>query len=117
MQVSYSVSLKPMEVPTRKRLAKIRCLQDCILCLKEQRPLPECLSYVPSEIHYQCNARCFIQVYHEPDKDSKRIRDLTGSSESKLVASGEQMCCSGAKWLKVKKVYMQLLYQPFAAKF
>lgn len=89
----------------RKRLARIRCLQDCIRCFKEGKKLPECVCYVPSEVRYQCNARCFIQVYSEPSVNSKRIRDLTGNAESTLCASGEEMCNAGGKWLKIFKVY------------
>ncbi|XP_045157953.2 E3 ubiquitin-protein ligase HECTD3-like isoform X2 [Mercenaria mercenaria] len=91
-----------IQVP-RKRLARIRCLQDCIRCFKEGRKLPECVCYVPSEVKYQCNARCFIQVYSEPSINSKRIRDLTGNAESTLSASGEEMCNAGGKWLKIIK--------------
>lgn len=88
----------------RRRLARIRCLQECIQCFKTKRKLPECVCYVPSEIQYSCNARCFIQVYSEPTADSSRVRDLTGSAESILFASGEEMCNSEGKWLKLKKV-------------
>lgn len=91
-----------LQVP-RKRLARIRCLQDCIRCFKEGKKLPECVCYVPSEVKYQCNARCFIQVYSEPSVNSKRVRDLTGNAESTLSASGEEMCNAGGKWLKIRK--------------
>ncbi|XP_052273526.1 E3 ubiquitin-protein ligase HECTD3-like [Dreissena polymorpha] len=87
----------------RKRLAKIRCLQECIQCFKEKRKLPESLCYVASEIVYKCSPKCFIQVYSEPSTESKRIRDLNASSDSLVYVSGEEMCNAGGKWLKVVK--------------
>jgi len=88
----------------RRRIARIRCLQDCIQCFKSKRQLPECVCYVPSELNYTCNARSFIQVYKEPSTNSARIRDVTGGVESSLVVSGEEMCNAEGKWLKLKKV-------------
>ena len=93
----------------RRRIARIRCLQDCIQCFKSKRQLPECVCYVPSELNYTCNARSFIQVYKEPSTNSARIRDVTGGVESSLVVSGEEMCNAEGKWLKLKKVRLLFL--------
>ena len=90
---------------SQRRLARIRCLQECIRCFKESKKLPECLCYVPSEVEYQCNGRCFIKVFAQPQKNSERVRDLNGTSDSKLVVSGEELCNSGGKWLKITKVF------------
>ncbi|KAL4235652.1 E3 ubiquitin-protein ligase HTD3 [Mactra antiquata] len=87
----------------RKRLALIRCLQDCIRSFREGNSLADSVCYVPSEVKYQCNSRCFLQVYSEPTENSSRIRDLTGTAESTLSASGEEMCHGGSKWIKITK--------------
>ncbi|XP_052776275.1 E3 ubiquitin-protein ligase HECTD3-like isoform X2 [Mya arenaria] len=87
----------------RKRLAFLRCLQECINCFKDRKKLPECLCYVPSEVIYKCTSLCFLQVYSEPSVDSIRIRDLKGSTDSIVTVTGEEMCNSGGKWLKVVK--------------
>lgn len=93
-----------MNIPSsQRRLARIRCLQECIRCFKETKKLPETLCYVPSAVEYQCSGRCFIKVYAQPQKNSERIRDLNGTSESKLTVSGEELCNAGGKWLRILK--------------
>ena len=90
--------------PSQRRLAKIRCLQECIRCFKETKKLPECLCYVPSEVEYRCNGHCFIKVHAQPQKTSERIRGLNGTSDSKLTVSGEDLCNASGRWLRILKV-------------
>ncbi|KAL3869955.1 hypothetical protein ACJMK2_042575 [Sinanodonta woodiana] len=89
--------------PSRRRLARIRCLQECIQCLREQKKLPESLCYVPSEVEYSYTGKTVIKVYGETTKNSKKIRDLVCTSNSRIFASGEEYCNSAGKWLKIKK--------------
>ncbi|KAL3869953.1 hypothetical protein ACJMK2_042573, partial [Sinanodonta woodiana] len=93
-----------MSIPaSRRRLARIRCLQECIQCFREQKKLPESLCYVPSEVEYSCIGKTVIKVYRETKKNSKKIRDLVCTSNSRIFASGEEYCNSAGKWLKIKK--------------
>ncbi|KAK3585008.1 hypothetical protein CHS0354_024922 [Potamilus streckersoni] len=93
-----------MSIPaSRRRLARIRCLQECIQCFREQKKFPESLCYVPSEVEYSCTGKTVIKVYGETKKSSKKIRDLVCTSNSRIYASGEEHCNSSGKWLKIKK--------------
>ncbi|WAR23600.1 HECD3-like protein [Mya arenaria] len=85
----------------RKRLAFLRCLQECINCFKDRKKLPECLCYVPSEVIYKCTSLCFLQVYSEPSVDSIRIRDLKGSTDSifKANPSAEDIVFDTDAWI------------------
>ncbi|XP_046562104.1 E3 ubiquitin-protein ligase HECTD3-like [Haliotis rubra] len=85
----------------RLRLARIRCLQECIDCFNTRKCLPESLCYVPAEL-----------VYHSPHKTSltlteegtKKTRQFSCTPESRLYVSGEELCDSQGKWIKVKKI-------------
>lgn len=90
-------------IASRKRLARIRCILECIQCLKERKKLPECLCYVPSEVEYKCQNKTSIRVYQEPVKNNKKLKELQCTPESRIIASGEEFCNSHGKWLRLRK--------------
>ena len=88
----------------RKRLARIKCLLECINCMKERREIIPSLCYVPAEVIYRCQSDCRIKLYPKPSKKVKKLCDVKFTSESRLYASGDEYCNSQGKWLKVLKV-------------
>ena len=88
----------------RRRLARIRCLQDCIACLSEGKPLPESLCYVPLELEYRCPNKTNIKLYASADTGKPVVREVACTAESRLIVSGEELCNGQGKWLKVRKV-------------
>ena len=93
--------------PARCKLAKIRCLQECIKSLHELKPLPESLCYVPGKVVYYSPRRTILKLYEEADTKSKKIGDVSCTVESRLYASGEEHCNSSGKWIVVKKVNIE----------
>ena len=89
---------------SRRRLARIRCILECIQCFRERKKLPACICYVPSEVEYRCQSKTTLKVYPEPLKNSRKIKDLHCTIESRLLASGEEYCNTQGKWLRLKKV-------------
>lgn len=91
--------------PARRRLARIRCLQDCIKSLLGRKPFPNALCYVPSEIEYKTNNKVTWKLYNEPKKSGTIIKELQATpSSSRLIATGEDLCNSEGKWIHVVKV-------------
>ncbi|XP_071166194.1 E3 ubiquitin-protein ligase HECTD3-like isoform X2 [Mytilus edulis] len=88
---------------SRRRLARIRCILECIQCLKERKKFPACICFVPSEVEYKCQSKTTLRVYPEPLKNSRKIKDLHCTTESRVVASGEEYCNSQGKWLRIKR--------------
>jgi hypothetical protein len=88
----------------KNRLARIRCILECIQCFRERKKLPACICYVPSEVEYRCQSKTTLRVYPEPLKNSRKIKDLHCTIESRLLASGEEYCNTQGKWLRLKKV-------------
>lgn len=86
-----------------RRLARIRCLHQCISCLKQAGPLPESLCYVPDRVEYKCIAGT-VDMYPKPDLNTDPIDSMTGVLLSRVIASGHEFCNNQGKWIRVKKV-------------
>ena len=97
--------------PPRRRLARIRCLLECVKCFHEKKSMPESFCYVASEVEYRSQCKTTIKLYPEPRKTKKltgfQPRELQLSPESRLVATGEEFCDNQGKWLKLRKVRLK----------
>ena len=97
--------------PPRRRLARIRCLLECVKCFHEKKSMPESFCYVASEVEYRSQCKTTIKLYPEPRKTKKltgfQPRELQLSPESRLVATGEEFCDNQGKWLKLRKVWLK----------
>ncbi|CAI9732140.1 E3 ubiquitin-protein ligase HECTD3-like isoform X2 [Octopus vulgaris] len=95
-------------------LARIRCLNTCIQCLRQTRPLPDSLCYVPSQLEYRCvrsrivdndkSPFCSVDIYTKPDLNSDKLPFSEELLLSRVVASGLEFCNSQGRWIKVLKV-------------
>ncbi|KAL5022299.1 hypothetical protein ScPMuIL_001454 [Solemya velum] len=95
-----------MNIPVaRRRLAGIRCLQECISCFKERRKLPESLCYVASKLEYQCVSRTVLKLHSDQEKSGNKcpVRDLICVPDSRLFVTGEDFCNSQGKWLRLHR--------------
>ncbi|GFO48138.1 E3 ubiquitin-protein ligase hectd3 [Plakobranchus ocellatus] len=100
-------SINPNIPAARRRIARIRCLQDCIASLQTRKPFPDCLCYVPSQLEYTAPSSSKTTVWkflEEPSKGSKVVREVPASSASVLLVSGEDLSTNEGKWLRVFKV-------------
>ncbi|XP_074642491.1 E3 ubiquitin-protein ligase HECTD3-like [Tubulanus polymorphus] len=122
----------------RERIARIRCLKECISCFESDKPLPEPVCYVAKQIKY---ARTLqqqdepIPFYEKPLKtsevvftlppspverradiltnlpsDGREIPALPHHCADRVTASGEELCNAEGQWLKVFQV--QIFSQP-----
>ncbi|KAK2156588.1 hypothetical protein LSH36_209g02031 [Paralvinella palmiformis] len=106
----------------RKRLARIRCLDHCVTCLRECKPLPKSLCYVPKEVKYKVTKTTRIPLYRSPGPDNHELSSLiifvpnihvvnedTTKSQNNtdkypvLVTSGEEVCNSQGQWARFLK--------------
>ncbi|XP_064606807.1 E3 ubiquitin-protein ligase HECTD3-like [Liolophura sinensis] len=94
-----------MSVPrARRRLARIRCLQDCADRFQENEPLPRSLCFVPSEVHFKCPNNSVIPLYSEPNKaKNKKVQEIICAADAKVIVSGEEFYNNFGKWVKGKK--------------
>ncbi|XP_077981106.1 E3 ubiquitin-protein ligase HECTD3-like isoform X2 [Glandiceps talaboti] len=93
------------DIPTN-RLARIRCLQECIKCFRDHEPLPESLCFIPAELVYKPNAggaSSKLVAYSQPSKNSKKCGEIVLKDGTKLYASGEELCNNQGQWLKLTK--------------
>lgn len=101
--------------PHRRRVARIRCLLECVKCLYERKALPESFCYVASEVEYRSQSKTTIRLFPEPKKAKKltgfQPKELQLTSESRLIATGEEFYDSQGKWLKLTKVRKPTEYE------
>ncbi|XP_050401183.2 E3 ubiquitin-protein ligase HECTD3 [Patella vulgata] len=90
--------------PARRKITRLRCVQECIKCFKQNLSMPESVCFVAKEVQYYCTqAKVTIKLYSEPQKNNKKAKELTLTPESILFVSGEECCNSHGKWLRVVK--------------
>ncbi|KAK6990899.1 E3 ubiquitin-protein ligase HECTD3 [Biomphalaria glabrata] len=87
----------------RRRISRIRCLQDCITSLRNRQPFPDCLCYIPSELEYTTSYKTTWKLLQSPDKTSKVIKEIQATPSTRLIVSGEDFCNGDGKWLCVLK--------------
>ena len=101
-------SCHKLKVP-RRRLAKIRCVQECIDSFRHNRPLPSAICYVPKELECKINQYWGVSLYAEPNKESAKLAELPLTPNSRLFVAGEQHCNSHGQWCKVLKTSLKVL--------
>ena len=97
-------SINPNIPAARRKIARIRCLQDCINSLQTRKPFPDCLCYVPSQLEYTVSSKTIFKFLEEPNKGAKVVKELAVTPSTVLLVSGEDLCTNEGKWLRVLKV-------------
>ena len=97
-------NINPNIPAARRKIARIRCLQDCINCLQTRKPFPDCLCYVPSQLEYTATCKTTFKFLEEPRKGSKVVKEVAVTPSTSLLVSGEDLCTDEGKWLRVMKV-------------
>lgn len=101
-----STCMQELSLP-RKRLAKIRCVHDCIECFRSNTSLPKAICYVPAEVEYKVDRNAKVTLYSEPSSKQKqgdKVSELSCVAGAKVIASGEDYCNSQGQWICIIKV-------------
>ncbi len=93
---------------TRKRLARIRCVQECIDRIGHNKPLPNALCYVPLELECRVAKHWAVSLHAEPNQDSPKLLEVALTPSSKLVIAGEQHFNSHGQWSKVLRIFLKV---------
>ena len=102
----------------RKRLASIRCVLDTVKCIKDNKPIPRELCFIPSSIEYVISSDVHnlklkiplhLNVWTSPSKKDGRLIGRITINESKfkdftLYACGEEYSNDAGDWIQVKQV-------------
>jgi hypothetical protein len=126
------------------RLARIRCLKECIEAFKNNQTLSEALCYVPKQIEYVGAANTTLQMYMSPSTSTSNLlapKILTSSGSAtastrgrgaplivfdssvcktkeslscRVWASGEEYSNSSGRWIRLYKVKFRLFHFLFS---
>ena len=88
----------------RRRLARIRCVQDCVECFKLIKPLPQALCFIPAEVEYRLAKPTSLLLFQGPSKKSEKASEVPCSADTRVYVSGEELCNAEGLWSKVIKV-------------
>ena len=94
--------------PARKSLARLRCVKESLDCLSNNKPLPRPLCYVAAEIEFIPSKTVVVAVYASPSKFSKKMAEVTCTTEHRLIVSGEELFTGDGQWAKLIKVRVHL---------
>ncbi len=89
---------------SRRRLARIRCLSECVDCLRNNKPFPLPLCYIPESIEYKTSKTTKLTLYDKPSTESNKLREIFLGKGDRFFVSGEELCNSQGQWGKLKKV-------------
>lgn len=107
----HSCQMVVMSLPSaRRRLGRIRCVQETIASLIEGKPLPASLCYVPLELEYYSPGKSILKLHASHCTSSQIVKELVCTAESRLIVKGEELCNKHGKWLQIKKVGDRCIY-------
>ena len=89
---------------SRRRLARIRCLKECIECFRTSKELPESLCYIPKSKEYRTTKATKIIAYAEANKQSATVAELECVANHRILVSDEEFCNSQGQWGRFIKV-------------
>ena len=88
----------------RRRLARIRCIQDCIECFRCNRPMPKSICYIPAQVEYRVTSNAKVTFLKEPKKQSGKVTSHNCPVDARIVASGEELCNADGQWVNALSV-------------
>ena len=92
--------------PTRRRLARIRCVKECVEQFRDHQPLPRSLCFVPAQLVYSTIKSVTVSVLSSPNVDASVIAEVKMSPKDRLLTTGEELCNSFGQWSRVSKVFI-----------
>lgn len=85
----------------RVRIGRIRCLTRTVQCMKEGKPLPEPICFVPREIRVEYEGEDELSVFEEPKDGAKVTEKLPGGKAVSFVCTGLPVFNAQGGWLKM----------------
>nr|DBA17736.1 TPA: hypothetical protein GDO54_016064 [Pyxicephalus adspersus] len=104
----------------RRLLGQIRCVLECVNCLRLAQPLPQALCYVPGEVQYKickdptsaASSRSLLTVWEAPGYSKQNLKKIARATievqkGSCVKATGEEYGNANGLWVKLSKEQME----------
>ncbi|CAB3977789.1 E3 ubiquitin- ligase HECTD3-like [Paramuricea clavata] len=87
----------------RKRLARIRCVFECVESIRDGKELPDALCFVPGSVNYkfQSERTTSIVIRDSPSSSSAKIGEIPYKVSTRFTASGEEYWNDEGLWLRL----------------
>ena len=96
--------------PSRRRVARIRCVKECVDKFKDTTPLPASLCYVADELLFASASNVKVTLYAEPDLNASVTAEVKLQPSDRFTITGEEFCNSQGQWARVIKVTDRALF-------
>lgn len=88
----------------RKRLARIRCVFDCIQAIIEGKELPDPLCFVPGDVEFKLQSErstISLPIRETPSLLAPTLCEIPHKVGTRIVASGEDYWNDEGRWLQI----------------
>jgi len=88
----------------RRRLARIRCVQECIECFRTSKSPPKALCFIPAVADYKVIKNFTAKLMKAPHKKCEKVSEVSFTIDQRIVVSGEEVCNLEGQWAQVLKI-------------
>jgi E3 ubiquitin-protein ligase HECTD3 len=87
----------------RKRLARIRCVFECVQSIRDGKELPDALCFIPGSVEYkfQSERTTSLIIRDSPSSSSTKIGEIPYKLSTRFTASGEEYWNDEGLWLRL----------------
>lgn len=87
----------------RRRLARIRCLFECVEAIRDGKELPAALCFIPASVEYkfQSERTSSLVIRDFPSSSSTKIGEIPCKVSTRFTASGEEYWNDEGLWLRL----------------
>ncbi|XP_078574979.1 E3 ubiquitin-protein ligase HECTD3-like isoform X1 [Branchiostoma floridae x Branchiostoma japonicum] len=101
----------------RRRLARVRCIRDCVTSFKDGLSLPEPLCYVPEEVLYGKagegkTGTVQVAVYSRPSLRGRggKVGEIPCGNDTRIGASGAELSNRDGEWIKLRQPALEQFF-------
>lgn len=94
----------------RKRLARIRCVFDCVQSIRDGKELPDALCFVPGDVELKLqseNSSAPLPIRESPSLSAPKIGEIPHKVGTKITVSGEDYWNDEGRWLNIASATMK----------
>ena len=88
----------------RKRLARIRCVFECVDSIRDGKELPDALCFVPGVVEYkfQSERTSPLVIRDSPSSSSAKLGEIPCKVRTRFTTSGEEYWNDEGLWLRLR---------------
>lgn len=94
----------------RKRLARIRCLFDCVQSIRDGKELPDALCFVPNSVEHKIQSErssMSLPIKETPSLLAPKVGEIPHKVGTRITGTGEDYWNDEGQWLRITSATMK----------